>query len=283
MPKHHHALYFLVFLLLILQTMAFVFFSGKVTQLTSDVANSEDRINENIQEITKVLQAQNLLNQKNFDEISTVLSEQEQIQLNLGEQLDVVKSSAGDFSGVVEDVVRSVVSIATDVSQGSGFFVHDDGYVVTNHHVIDGATQLSIFTSDNQVLGASLVGVDVSKDIALLKTDSTDYEGVQVADSENVQVGSKVIAIGNPLGLSFTVTEGIVSATDRIGPNGLAAYIQTDVSLNPGNSGGPLINKQGEVIGVNNFKVADGESLGFALESDVLVETVNEIAGRALI
>jgi serine protease Do len=169
------------------------------------------------------------------------------------------------------------------VSQGSGFFVHDDGYVVTNFHVIDGATQLSIFTSDNKVLSASLVGFNENKDIALLRADTSDYEAVSIANSDEVSVGSKVIAIGNPLGLSFTVTEGIISATGRIGPNGQDEYIQTDVSLNPGNSGGPLINKAGEVIGVNNFKVADGESLGFALESNVLKDVVNDIAGENLI
>ena len=97
-----------------------------------------------------------------------------------------------------------------------------------------------------------------------------------------VQVGEKVIAIGNPLGLQFSVSQGIVSATHREGANRLNAYIQTDAALNPGNSGGPLINTEGKVIGINNFKIGGGESLGFALESNYIEETINEIAQEEL-
>ena len=112
--------------------------------------------------------------------------------------------------------------------------------------------------------------------------------GFFFGDSDDVQVGEKVIAIGNPLGLSFTVTGGIISAVDRIGPNGLDVYIQTDAALNPGNSGGPLINKEGKVIGINNFKAGgESENIGFALESNYIIDAVNDIAlkeiGRALI
>ena len=107
-------------------------------------------------------------------------------------------------------------------------------------------------------------------------------QGFKLADSDDVVVGEKVIAIGNPLGLSYTVTEGIVSAVNREGPNGLKDYIQTDVTLNPGNSGGPLINRDGEVIGVANFKVGGAEALGFALESNVVRETVNRIANAQI-
>ena len=96
--------------------------------------------------------------------------------------------------------------------------------------------------------------------------------------SDDVQIGEKVIAIGNPLGLSFSVSEGIVSAVNREGSNGLPYYIQTDTALNPGNSGGPLINTDGEVIGINNFKIAGGENLGFSLESNYIEDSVNEIS-----
>jgi S1-C subfamily serine protease len=98
-----------------------------------------------------------------------------------------------------------------------------------------------------------------------------------------LKVGEKVIAIGNPLGLSFSVTEGIISALDRVGPNNLAEYIQTDVSLNPGNSGGPLINTRGKVVGINNFKIGDAESLGFALESNSIRDSINDLAGEKII
>ena len=114
-------------------------------------------------------------------------------------------------------------------------------------------------------------------DLALLKIDGS-YERIRLGNSNNVQAGEKVIAIGNPLGLQFSVSQGIVSAIHREGPNGLEAYIQTDAALNPGNSGGPLINKEGRVIGINNCKVGGSESLGFALESNFIKEGINEIA-----
>jgi len=107
---------------------------------------------------------------------------------------------------------------------------------------------------------------------------SGDYNSIELGDSDDIQIGEKVIAIGNPLGLQFSVSEGIVSAINREGTNGIEAYIQTDAALNPGNSGGPLINKQGKVIGINNFKIGGGESLGFALESNYIKEVVNQIS-----
>jgi len=124
--------------------------------------------------------------------------------------------------------------------------------------------------------------VDAFADLALLKTN-TFFGELKFANSDDVQVGEKVIAIGNPLGLSFTVTEGIVSAVNREGPNGNFDFVQTDVTLNPGNSGGPLINKEGEVIGINNFKIGGAESLGFALESDVVKESINLMVNITII
>jgi len=116
----------------------------------------------------------------------------------------------------------------------------------------------------------------------LLKISGT-YEALELADSDDLQVGRKVIAIGNPLGLSFSVTEGIISALERIGPNGLREYIQTDVSLNPGNSGGPLIDIQGQVIGINNFKIGGAEALGFSLESNAIRDSVNAMLNKTII
>ena len=101
-------------------------------------------------------------------------------------------------------------------------------------------------------------------------------------NSDEIQIGEKVIAIGNPLGLQFSVSQGIISATHRQGANNLPVYIQTDAALNPGNSGGPLINKQGKAIGINNFKLGESESLGFALESNTLKEAINSIAEEFL-
>ena len=118
-------------------------------------------------------------------------------------------------------------------------------------------------------------------DIALLKINA-DYPRLKLADSDDIIQAEKVIAIGNPYGLSFSVSEGIVSAIHREGPNGLNIYIQTTAELNSGNSGGPLINKNGKVIGMNNFKLGNSEGLGFALESNYVKSVVNEIATQTL-
>lgn len=207
----------------------------------------------------------------------------------IGSQLGVInkefaflKASAGeDFSGIIETSVPSVVSVRTDVSQGTGFIIENSGYIVTNAHVLSDengnlASGIRAVTYEQGTKSAEFIGYDGVLDIALLKIPGT-YESLSFDDSNNIQVGERVIAIGNPLGLQFSVSQGIVSAVHRKGPNGIDAYIQTDTALNRGNSGGPLINNRGNVIGINNFKVGDSENIGFALESNYIREAVNDI------
>jgi S1-C subfamily serine protease len=186
-------------------------------------------------------------------------------------------STSSDFSGIIGDVIKSVVTIRTDVSQGSGFVIANGGYIITNEHVMEGAQAASIVTYDGQTHKVLVIGQDSNMDIALLKISETGYKPLTLEDSSTVQIGEKVIAIGNPLGLQFSVSEGIISAVNRQGTNGLNDYIQTDASLNPGNSGGPLIDVNGKVVGINNFKISGSENIGFALESDYIKGTVNKI------
>jgi len=198
------------------------------------------------------------------------------VENDLSKEISSIKAkTSSDFSGIIESVVSSVVSIRTDVAQGTGFIISEDGFVVTNAHVLAGAHFANAITSEQTSKSLSLIGYNENLDLALLKIEGS-YDYLRFDDSDNVRVGEKVIAIGNPLGLSFSVSEGIVSAVDRAGENGVKGYIQTDAALNPGNSGGPLINTDGKVIGINNFKIA-GDNIGFALESDFIVEAVNEI------
>ena len=223
--------------------------------------------------------------QSKFNELTTsILQAQEELNSlgsqigSIDEEFDLLKASASaDFSGIIEDAIKSVVTIRTDISQGTGFIIDREGYIVTNYHVMENAKSAGIFTYDDETYSVSLVGYDSNFDIALLKIEG-DFEKLKLDDSDDIQIGEKVIAIGNPLGLQFSVSEGIVSAIHRQGPSGVNAYIQTDAALNPGNSGGPLINDQGKVIGINNFKIGSGESLGFALESNYIEDIVNEIA-----
>lgn len=222
---------------------------SKLNQLTSSVVNTQD-------------------------ELSTIGNQISTINQTIS---SIKASTSSDFSGIIENVIKSVVTIRTDISQGSGFIIANGGYVVTNAHVVQGATTANVITYDGKSHSVSLIGQDANMDIALLKISDTTYPVLQLANSDNVQIGEKVVAIGNPLGLQFSVTEGIVSAIDRQGTNGLNDYVQTDASLNPGNSGGPLIDVNGDAIGINNFKISGSENIGFALESNYIRNAVNGI------
>ena len=180
-----------------------------------------------------------------------------------------------DITDIIAKSIRSVVGIMTEVSQGSGFIISPNGYIVTNEHILRGSNDIKIRTVDNEIKSAELIGVNSILDIALLKIDG-EYNYLEFTGLEEVRLGEKAIAIGNPRGLLFSVSEGIVSGINRKGSNNLSLYIQTDAALNPGSSGGPLINKEGKVMGINNFKL-QGDNLGFALNSDSIIEAVNGI------
>ncbi|RLK50309.1 serine protease Do [Alkalispirillum mobile] len=138
-------------------------------------------------------------------------------------------------------------------SLGSGFIISDDGYVLTNHHVIDGADEVTVRLSDRSEYIAEVVGSDERSDVAVLKIDAEDLPTVRIGETGDLKVGEWVLAIGSPFGFEHSVTAGIVSAKGRNLPSGnYVPYIQTDVAINPGNSGGPLFNLDGEVVGINS-------------------------------
>ncbi|MBS3156427.1 trypsin-like peptidase domain-containing protein [Candidatus Woesearchaeota archaeon] len=188
---------------------------------------------------------------------------------DLNMQLKDVKIKSKDFSAIIDDILPSVVGIVAGQSLGSGALLTQDGFIITNYHVVSsGTSNIQVFMSDSSVYSAQLIGYNSPMDVAVLKINGNNFNFLQFTDSKNVNIGEKVIAVGNPYGLSFSVTEGIVSAVNREGPNGLSVYTQTDVPINPGNSGGPLINLNQEIVGINNFKVGEAEGLGFALQAD---------------
>ncbi len=152
-------------------------------------------------------------------------------------------------------------------SLGSGFIISNDGFILTNNHVVAGADEIKVKLSDGREFKAEVKGTDEKLDLAVLKIDVKGGLPVaQLGDSDNIQVGEWVMAIGNPFGLNQTVTAGIVSATGRvIGSGPYDDFIQTDASINPGNSGGPLFNAHGKVIGINTAIVAGGQGIGFAI------------------
>jgi len=152
-------------------------------------------------------------------------------------------------------------------SLGSGFIIDNEGYIVTNNHVIEDADQIKVILSDDKEFDAELVGRDPKTDLALIRIKGAkNLKPLELGDSGKVQVGTWVVAIGSPFGLEQTVTAGIVSAKGRIiGSGPYDDFIQTDASINPGNSGGPLINMAGEVVGINTAIIASGQGIGFAI------------------
>lgn len=167
-------------------------------------------------------------------------------------------------------------------SLGSGFIVSKDGYIVTNNHVIREADQIKVtfqINGSDQTFEAQVIGTDPETDLALLKIEADiDLPVLEFGDSEKMRVGDWVVAIGNPFGLSHTVTAGIISAKGRIiGAGPYDNFIQTDASINPGNSGGPLLNLKGEVIGINTAIVATGQGIGFAIPSSMAQDIIQQL------
>jgi len=164
-------------------------------------------------------------------------------------------------------------------SLGSGFIIDKAGYILTNNHVIENATEITVKLSNEKEFKAELVGRDPKTDIAVIKIEDTqDLPVVNIGNSDKLEVGEWVVAIGNPFGLEQTVTAGIVSAKGRvIGSGPYDNFIQTDASINPGNSGGPLFNVHGEVIGINTAIVASGQGIGFAIPINVAMDILPQL------
>jgi len=167
------------------------------------------------------------------------------------------------YSQPVEGISAGRVPTAT----GSGFLLGPDGYVVSNHHVVKDGQSIQVRLADGRVFDAELVGSDPDTDLALLRVvDGTDLPSVVLGDSDRLEVGDWVVAIGNPFGLDRSVSHGLISAKERVlGVGPLDDFIQTDALINPGNSGGPLFNMRGEVVGVNSAVISNAQGIGFAV------------------
>lgn len=203
----------------------------------------------------------------------------------------------------VQKVAPAVVSVSTKMPSGnpftqqqvegvgSGFIFNEDGYILTNHHVIADATELKVTFNNGKEVSASVVNSDANLDLAVIKlNEKVDIPGVvELGDSDALRTGDEVVAIGNPLGTEFigTATRGIVSSSDReisISKGITSKYIQTDAAINPGNSGGPLINTKGEVIGINTAKIGESgvEGIGFAIPMNIVKERIEGLSKPVL-
>lgn len=236
--------------------------------------------------------------------------------------LPVAQAKLPNFSDLVQDVSASVVKINTvsiseqhssqqipDIfrdlfeyggqprsparkvrSSGSGFVISKDGYILTNHHVVDQASEIQVLFADRREYQATVIGTDRRSDLALLKIDAKGLDALVFADSDNLKVGEWVLAIGSPFGLDYSVTAGIVSAKGRSLPTeqgeNYVPFIQTDVAINPGNSGGPLFNLKAEVVGINSqiFSRTGGSiGLSFSIPSNVAQRVVGQLKANGVV
>ncbi len=197
------------------------------------------------------------------------------------------------YTNTIHSVVSITCSLPHGTSSGTGLVISADGYIVTNAHVVEGASMIQVILTDGRVLSAVVVGADEVSDLAVLWVECTGLFPAQLGDSSALRVGDAVVAIGDPLGVALrgTMTDGIVSGINRdITVNGRTmTLIQTTAALNEGNSGGPLINCYGQVIGINTMKIGDSmsaagvEGLGFAIPSATVAEIAQQLIGQGYV
>ncbi|MGG6265167.1 trypsin-like peptidase domain-containing protein [Leptolyngbya sp. AN03gr2] len=168
---------------------------------------------------------------------------------------------------------------------GSGFILRSNGLIVTNAHVVSGASRVSVTLKDGREYTGRVLGADRQNDVAVVKIEANNLPAVTLGNSDQLRPGEWAIAIGNPLGLDNTVTVGIVSGTARsaraFGLRGSQPFVQTDAAINPGNSGGPLLNQRGEVIGINTAIIRGAQGIGFAIPINQATQIANRLTAQA--
>jgi len=222
--------------------------------------------------------------------IQTSLTDQGQQLQDLQNQFDILnyinQTGLMPWPEIYNQTKHSVVLIQTDIGLGSGFIYDNEGHIITNYHVIEDANTIQVTFLDGNITGASTVGEDIYSDLAVIEVDPdvTTLYPVVLGSSSNLTVGEPVAAVGNPFGLSDTITSGIVSALERTmdAPGGyvIIDVIQVDAAINPGNSGGPLVNLKGQVVGVNTAIISSTGAfagIGFAIPSDTIKREIDSL------
>lgn len=212
------------------------------------------------------------------------------VQNSKVQTIDVPADPFGDFFGFGDifgfgqgngGTQKRQVQTPKKEATGSGVIISQDGYIVTNNHVVNGADELTVTLNDNREFSARIVGTDPTSDLALIKVNATNLPAITIGNSDKLKVGEWVLAVGNPFNLNNTVTAGIVSAKARsLGANGVESFIQTDAAINAGNSGGALVNTRGELVGINAMlfsRTGDYSGYGFAIPTTIMNKVVEDL------
>lgn len=228
--------------------------------------------------------------QNQLEDMETTLAEQNNEIRDLQNQIEILdannQTGLMSWSTIYNQLKDSVVLIQTNLGLGSGFVYDTEGHIITNHHVIEDADTIEVTFLDGNITSATVVGMDIYSDVAVIKVDSqvTTLQPVVIGASSELVVGEPVAAMGNPFGLSDTLTVGIVSALERemeaAGNYVIIDVIQIDAAINPGNSGGPLVNSKGQVVGVNTAiqsETGTFTGIGFAIPSDTVKREIDEL------
>ena len=229
--------------------------------------------------------------QQKYDRLNSVMSNKLSAMQSMIEDMTgrniTVGTSAAPTEGLTPAQIytqneSAVVAISSDISTGTGFVITEDGYIVSNYHVVEGGAYLQVVTVDGQMYEAQLIGYDKANDVSLLKVEASGLRCVTIGNSDGMAVGDQVVAIGNALGeLTSTLTVGYISGKDRIiSTDGTAInMLQTDAAINSGNSGGPLFNMYGEVIGITTAKYTGESSSGATIEGIGFAIPINDVFG----
>lgn len=230
--------------------------------------------------------------QSSLPDFTKLVKKNHEAVVNISISQSPVTSSRPEIPGTSEDsIVEDLIKRFEEErapsgpdegrTQGSGFIISDDGFILTNNHVVENADRVTVRMHDRRQLNAVVIGTDPRSDVALLKVDAVDLPVVSIGDSDKLEVGEWVLAIGSPFGFDFSVTAGIVSATGRALPNeSYVPFIQTDVAINPGNSGGPLFNLDGDVIGINSqiySRTGSFMGLSFAIPIEMAIDVAEQL------
>lgn len=233
-------------------------------------------------EIAEVESARGQINAKRIDEVGRPLQLAAQAVGPSVVGVDTVKRIEHGYR--LADEYRDLFRVpdSYQAGQGSGVIIDPSGYILTNNHVVSDATEIRVQLSDGRILDASVVGADPATDLAVLKVNATDLIAAPWGDSDKLKVGAPVLAVGNPFGLARSVTFGIVSAKDRPGfASAYQDFLQTDAAVNPGNSGGPLVNLEGQVVGINTAIIGRGyQGISFSIPSNTAHDVYERLRAK---